>query len=138
MKLARVLIIASALFACFPDDRLQWPTSPPDPVAPPIPPAAPPPAPNVGASLRIMIIDASGACIHGATVSVIRGQALGRSATQEQPCSVWSYGDDGAVLRDLAWRVEMTVIISATGYVAQELTATPPSVYEVELVPVSK
>ena len=84
----------------------------------------------------MLVIDPSGACIVGATARVIAGQALGQTATLEQPCSVWSYGDDGAVLKGLTPFVEVTVLISAKGYVTREITVVPPLYrHEVELVP---
>ena len=134
MKRVRSLLIVAVLGACLADDRLLAPASSADPVVPITPPVSPP-APNVGASIRIMVIDASGACITGASVRVIRGQSVGQNVTQDQPCSVWDYGYDGAVLKDLTKGVEMTVVVSAPGYVARELTVVPTSAHEVELIP---
>ena len=39
-----------------------------------------------------MVVDEGGACIAGATVQVVSGQAVGQSTTQITPCDAWSYG----------------------------------------------
>ena len=133
MKFAPSLLAAAVFAACLSDERGPVPTALPDAVAPPTPPASPP-VPNA-ASLRILIIEASGTCLLGATVRVTGGGAPGRTATQDKPCSVWDYGDLGAVLKDLTPGVAVTVLVSASGHVPRELTLIPPSAHEVELVP---
>jgi hypothetical protein len=55
-----------------------------------------------------MILDEGGACIVGATATVVRGQRLGQSITQT-PCDAWAYGG-GFVYKDLTPGVEMTFV----------------------------
>ena len=72
----------------------------------------------------VMVVDPSGACIPGATVQVVAGQAVGNPITQETPCSVWDYSG-GVEYHNLAAGVSMTVRASAPGYVAEEKIITP-------------
>jgi len=71
-----------------------------------------------------MVIADSGVCIDGATVTVVRGQALGRSITQTTPCDAWAY-DGGFSFTDLTPGVEMTIRATAPGYNAREMTLVP-------------
>jgi hypothetical protein len=70
-----------------------------------------------------------GLCIGGATVEVTAGQSVGKSMTLTDMCDVWN--DSGfageAQFSDLTPDVSMTLRASATGYIAQEMTVTPPS-----------
>jgi hypothetical protein len=63
--------------------------------APPVAPTSATPVPeskSSSATVWVMVVGESGACIANATVQVVAGQALGRTATQEADCDVWSYG----------------------------------------------
>ena len=71
-----------------------------------------------------MVVDESGGCIAGATVRVVRGQALGREVAQVTPCDAWGYGN-GFYFDGLSPDVEMTLRVSAPGYVATETTVVP-------------
>jgi hypothetical protein len=63
-------------------------------------------------------------CIPGAWVEVVAGQAVGRRAEQETPCSIWSYGG-GVVLRGLTPGVALTLRASAPGHVARDTMLVP-------------
>jgi hypothetical protein len=96
--------------------------------APSTTPPLTPSVPTLAASPSLwgMVLEETGACIPGATIEVVRGQAVGRRLTQETPCGYW---DDGAgfVLNDLTAGVELTIDASASGYVTQEKTVLPSS-----------
>jgi hypothetical protein len=70
-----------------------------------------------------MVVESNGFCIVGAKVEVIAGQAIGQSATQDEPCDVWWIG--GVSFRDLTPGVEMTLRASAPGYGTQEKAFIP-------------
>jgi len=55
------------------------------------------PQPPRLANLSIMVLDNSG-CIYGATVEIVRGQGLGRSATQRE-CGDWWYAISSMMCR---------------------------------------
>lgn len=71
-----------------------------------------------------MVVDPSGACIPGATVQVVAGQAVGDPITQQTPCSVWDYAG-GVEYHNLAAGVSMTFRATAPGYAVEEKTITP-------------
>ena len=71
-----------------------------------------------------MVIEDSGACIAGATVRVVGGQGIDRTAAQEEPCDMWGYGG-GFFLAGLTPGVAMTIRVSAPGYVAKDTTVVP-------------
>lgn len=71
-----------------------------------------------------MVVDESGVCIPGATVTVVRGQRLGQHITQTTPCDAWAY-DGGFVFKNLTAGVEMTLRVSAIGYAVEEKTVVP-------------
>jgi hypothetical protein len=116
MKFAVTVLAMLALVGCSREQRL--PTAP----GPPASPATP--TPSSVASLWLMVIGDSGGCVVGATVQVIRGQRLGQSLTQIEPCGYWDYGG-GIVLTDLTPAVELTLRASAPGYAVQENTFLP-------------
>jgi hypothetical protein len=68
----------------------------------------------------------SGICIEDATLDVIRGQRAGEHYTQGL-CDIWWVG--GFEIKDLEPGVEMTLRISAPGYIPTELTVTPVASY---------
>jgi hypothetical protein len=70
-----------------------------------------------------VVADASGICIVGATVEVVAGQAVGRRATQTEPCDVWS--DSVVSFSHLRPGVAMTLRASASGYLPQEKVVVP-------------
>lgn len=90
-------------------------------------PAPDPPAPSpVGtASFWAIVIEqgGGGACIVGATVEIVAGQAIGQSGTMPEVCDVWWV--DGAFFRDLTVGVSMTARASAPGYLTQEIVVMP-------------
>jgi hypothetical protein len=71
-----------------------------------------------------MVIDDSGGCINGASVRVVGGQGLGRTAAQEQPCGMWDYGG-GFMLEGLMPGVAMTLRVTAPGYAAKDTVVVP-------------
>jgi len=71
-----------------------------------------------------MVIDRTGACIPGATIQVVAGQAVGNAVTQETPCSVWDYAG-GVEFHYLTAGVPMTLRATAAGYADEERTVTP-------------
>jgi hypothetical protein len=62
-------------------------------------------------------------CIKNAKVEVVQGQRIGETITQE-PCSVWDYGG-GFEFRNLTPGVEMTLRVSAPGYVTKDFVIIP-------------
>ena len=90
-------------------------------------PSSNPPAPTQGATaffLAIVIAEnGGGACIVGATVEIVAGQAVGESRTISD-CDYWD-PELGAYFQGLTPGVEMTVRASAAGYRPQELTVMP-------------
>jgi hypothetical protein len=75
-----------------------------------------------------MVNDASGTCIPGAVALVVRGQAAGQSVAQDTPCAAWDQ-EGGFVFTTLAPDVEMTIRVSAPGYVPLEKTVVPSGTY---------
>lgn len=71
-----------------------------------------------------MVVSESGACIAGAKVEVVKGQALGQSLTQDEPCDAWGYGG-GVMFTHLQPGVEMVLRASAPGFVPEEKTIYP-------------
>ena len=72
------------------------------------------------------VAKSSGACIEGAKVEVIAGQAIGEVALQKTPCNVWAESD-GFLIQPLTLNVAITVRASAPGYQSVELTRMPQS-----------
>ena len=107
MRYARVIIAALALWGCSVEN------------APSSPGTRDPAASRWG-----MVIDGSGVCIADATVRVVGGQGLGRTAGQQAPCGAWDYGG-GFVLAGLTPGVAMTLRVSAPGYAARDTTVVP-------------
>jgi hypothetical protein len=75
-------------------------------------------------SLWGMVVDETGVCIVGATALVVHGQGLGQSVEQTTPCDAWAY-DGGFVFKHLTPGVEMTLRVSAPGFIEQERTVVP-------------
>ena len=69
-------------------------------------------------SLLVMVTDDSGICLENATVELRYGLES-QSVPQVTPCAVWDY-DGGALFKDLAPGLDVTVRSSVTGYVPQE------------------
>lgn len=70
------------------------------------------------------IVDASGVCIPGGTVRVVRGQRAGDTVAQILPCDAWGYSG-GFWFQDLTVGGAMTLEASAPGYGVQEKTVVP-------------
>jgi hypothetical protein len=75
-------------------------------------------------ALYALVVDENGSCIVGATLEVVRGQGLGQSATQTEPCGAWDYGAE-VVFKGLTPGVEMTLRASAAGFAQQEKNVVP-------------
>ena len=73
-----------------------------------------------------VVIDDFGGCLEGVTVSVIAGQARGRSVVQATPCGMWDYGG-GFLFKHLMPGEPMTIRASAPGYVPKDTTLVPTS-----------
>lgn len=78
------------------------------------------------AFLWVMVVEESGVCIPGATVTVVTGQRAGVSVTQKTPCDAWAY-DGGVLFENLTAGVEMTLQATAPGYLVQEKKIVPTS-----------
>ena len=114
MKTIALTVIAIvSLSACSEEADRRLPTGP-----------VPPPNEPGLISLWGMVVDESGVCIAGATVTVVGGQGLGHMAPQSTPCDAWSYSG-GFVLEDLAPGVEIVIRASAPGYDDEEKTIVP-------------
>jgi hypothetical protein len=83
-----------------------------------------PPGPGPLAVIQGMIVRDDGACIDSASVRVVQGQSLDRSAAQRTPCDV-STGKGGFVLTDLTPGLPMTIRATAPGYLSLDKTITP-------------
>ena len=116
MKPALAILSTLALLGCSEENGqlLQPPIQDPET---PIPEASP-------VSLWGMVVDGSGVCIVGASVTVVGGQGLGQSIEQTTPCNAWAY-DGGFVFRNLTPGVAMTLRATAVGYADEELTVIP-------------
>jgi hypothetical protein len=118
MRYARALFAAVILLGCSEQAGPLLPTGlPPDAPAPPI-------QSTTKTFLWGMVIENSGGCIDGATVAVIAGQGLGRTAAQQTPCGAWDY-DGGFQFTDLTAGVQMTLRVSAPGYAVKDTTLIP-------------
>jgi hypothetical protein len=83
----------------------------------------------------LKVVESSGACIVGASVRVVSGQAAGQTREQQTICDAWSYGDE-IEFKDLTPGVAMTIRASAPGYAPKDATVTPSSygVYAATLI----
>ena len=120
MKSALTILGAVALWACTQPEPSGPILSGPIDSLPANPPSNPPTA---NAWVWAMVIDSTGACIRGATVQVVAGQAIGDPVAQK-PCSVWDYSG-GVELHNLISGVPVTLRATAPGYAAQEKTDIP-------------
>ena len=111
MKCAVLILATVTVLGCAPDDngRLETPTVPT--------------APRANASLWVMVIDSSGACIVGAAIEVLSGQQQGLKMQQPTPCDKWDVG--GIELTRLIPSVEMTIRATAPGYHPEVKTFVP-------------
>lgn len=83
-----------------------------------------PPGPGPLAVVTGMIVRDDGMCIDSASVRVVQGQALDRSAAQRTPCD-GPAGTGGFVLNDLTPGLPMTIRATAPGYLSLDKTITP-------------
>jgi hypothetical protein len=70
-------------------------------------------------TLSMMVLDNNSGCIYGATVEIVRGQGLGRSATQHE-CGDWWYNPYGVAFQGLNEGEWLTIRASAPGYASVE------------------
>jgi hypothetical protein len=122
VKFALTILATVALLGCAQENAQRLPTAP----DPPLPTASPAPPGSSSTFLWAMVVDATGVCIVGATVEVVRGQGLGQNITQTTPCDAWAY-DGGVLFKELTPGVEMTLRASASGYASKERTVVPSS-----------
>lgn len=85
-------------------------------------PTSPPPK-ALGAFIWAMVVTASGGCIPGATIEVLRGPVAGATVVQQTPCTVWDY-DGGVWFYGLVPGEVMTLRASANGYCPMTKTAS--------------
>lgn len=83
-----------------------------------------PPGPGPLAVISGVIVRDDGTCIDSASVRVVQGQGLDRSAAQRTPCDVYA-GEGGFVLTDLTPGLSMTIRATAPGYLSLDKTVTP-------------
>lgn len=123
MKSALTILGALALWGCAGSEPTA-PSRPGDTDSPPLSPPSNPPTGNSSAWIWLMVVNRGGACIPGATIQVVAGQAIGEPVTQETPCDVWGYSG-GVEYHNLTAGVAMTLRATAPGYAAEEKTITP-------------
>lgn len=82
------------------------------------------PGPGPLAVVSGMVVKDDGMCIDSASVRVIQGQGLDRSAAQRTPCDVTA-NEGGFVLTDLTPGLTMTIRATAPGYLSLDKTITP-------------
>ena len=86
-------------------------------------PPAPPAPPAGSALLWVMVVDASGGCIEGATIQIVRAEGVGDPIPQSTPCSVWDV--DGGLLLTHLPDEELTLRGAAPGYAPREMRFLP-------------
>ena len=127
MRFALPILTTLALLGCSSGAAVPTAPSPSFTATAPVSPAPNPPAPTQGATASFWAIvvpqGGGGACIVGATVEIVAGQAIGQSGTMPEVCDVWWI--NGAFFRGLTVGVAITVHASAPGYLAQEMTVMP-------------
>src|SRR5688572_17088320 len=108
MRFALWTVVTLTVIGCSRESAQYLPAAPG-----PVPPAPSSPSPTSTprlTSLAVVVIEerGGGGCIQGATVEVVRGQALGQSVRQATLCSVWD-PDPFAYFPGLTEGVEMTL-----------------------------
>jgi carboxypeptidase family protein len=63
------------------------------------------------------VVDASGVCIRGSTVSIVDGPGTGNHSGQPDECNAWGY--DGFEFRNLPLDATVTLRATAPGYRSQ-------------------
>lgn len=119
MRSAAAMLVALALCACGANEPMAVART-----GPPTDTPLDPPTGSPTAWLWVMVVEATGACIPGATVQVVAGQAAGNLVTQETPCSVWDYAG-GVEYHKLVAGVPMTLRAAAPGYSTVDSTVAP-------------
>ena len=72
----------------------------------------------------MIVIDASGGCIEGATIQIVWAEGAGDPIPQSTPCSVWEV-DGGLLLTGLTPDEELTLRGAARGYAPREMSFRP-------------
>jgi hypothetical protein len=127
MKCCAAILAIVVLAGCSNEGVSRIPTAPTPtaPTAPADPTPPTPPTPTTSSALLwVMVVGESGACIDGATIQIVGGQAAGEPIPQRTPCGVWDY-DGGLVLTGLTPGVELTLRGAATGYPPGEMSFRP-------------
>jgi len=78
-----------------------------------------------------MVIGPGGACIPGASVESVAGQAVGQKVVQTGLCDLWSYGGGGFTFKDLTPGIQMTLQASAPGFVTKNLSNVGPGQWDI-------
>ena len=137
---AAILVTVAVLAGCSEEGVPPTPTAP-TPTAPASTDAPPSPAPTTGSALLwVMVIQASGGCIPGATLQIVGAQGAGNAIPQKTPCSVWDY-DGGLLLTKLTPGVRVTLRGAAPGYSPREQSFLPfatPGSYQAVFIELSK
>lgn len=94
------------------------------PSAPSSSSTVPTPGESLARAVSGIVIDASGACIGGAIVEVVAGQAVGQKSAQSGPCDHW-WPFNGFAFSNLTPGVSLTLRATAPGHVAKEMTVMP-------------
>ena len=142
MKRAATIIAVLALCGCAGDEprdpgsatsRTAVITGPNGPPGFPNPP---PPGTGGPGVLWGFVVDASGGCIQGATVRVVRGQALGEHRSQVGSCDAWAYGG-GFKFEGLSAGDSLTLLASAPGHHDREQSFAAFSILHFTTVSIS-
>ena len=128
MRYALTVLAVLTLMGCSGSETERPPVTPTAPAAPanPSPPTTPAPPDPVSRVDSVppfwgMVIDASGVCITGATVRLTTADEADPGIVQDANCDAWAYGG-GFALYNLPLEVELTLLVSAPGYVSREVT----------------
>ena len=79
----------------------------------------------VGLSGMVIDPENADACVAGATITIVAGQAVGQSQVQP-PCDPWGY-DNGFYFKNLTPNVALTLRVTATGFQTKEVSTVPAS-----------
>jgi hypothetical protein len=92
--------------------------------ATPSPAGASPPRESPVRTVYGVVIDGRGACIAGAMVEVIAGQAIGLKSAQSGPCDAW-WPFNGFQFRNLIPGLSLRLRATAPGHLPKEMTVMP-------------
>jgi hypothetical protein len=124
-RVAPAFILLAGLYGC------SSPTTPTTPGAASAPVSGP-------RNVFGVVINASGACLAGAVVEVIAGQAVGQKSAQSGPCDAW-WPFNGFAFSNLTPGVSLTLRATAPGHATKDVTVKPDlQPVEVVMEPVAR